>query len=127
MEYLTTMTRKAELMRQYRSERPRHYAEQSRLSKRRLRIKVLDAFGRICVLCGFSDERALTLDHRLNNGAQERKALGERGVYRRALEPENQGEYRMICMNCQFIERHKSDRQNQHPAVVKLAWETLKP
>ena len=130
MEYAfkgKTMTRKAENMRKYRAADPEKYAAQSRAAKRRLRLKVLDAFGSECVICGFSDERALTLDHVLNNGAQERKSLGERGVYLRALKEEYHSEYRMICMNCQFIERHKAGRQNQFPAVVAGAWETLRP
>ena len=108
------MTRKAELMRKYRAANPAKFAAQSRQSKRRLRLRVLECYGSTCTICGFSDERALTLDHILNNGAEERQALGERGVYRRALAPENHHEYRMLCMNCQFIERHRVGRQNQH-------------
>ena len=110
----TKISRKAELMRKYRAENPEKYAEQSRISKRRLRNRVLEFYGRECGLCGFDDERALTLDHVLNNGAEERKNLGERGVYRRAIKPEYRHEYRILCMNCQFITRHNNGRQNQY-------------
>lgn len=105
---------KAANMRRYRAENPEKYANQSRAAKRKLREKILSAFGGVCAICGFSDERALTLDHVLNNGAEERKKLGERGVYYRALKPEHRHEYRMLCMNCQFIARHEVGRQNQH-------------
>jgi hypothetical protein len=116
---------KAENMRRYRAASREKYAARSRRAKRMLREKLLDTFGSRCVLCGFSDERALTLDHINNNGAEERSELGERGVYYRALKPEYQSEYRMLCMNCQFIARHEAGRQNQHPGVAGLAWRIL--
>jgi hypothetical protein len=118
--------KKRESMRLLRAKNPEKYAKHSRDAKVKIRRSVLDAFGRSCAICGFSDERALTLDHILNNGASERKELGERVVYYRALKLEYKSEYRILCMNCQFIERHKAGRQNQYSAaVVRLAWELL--
>jgi hypothetical protein len=96
---------KAANMRRYRKQNPIKHQEQSRRSKRLLREKLHAIYGTSCVLCGFLDIRALTLDHVLKNGASERAQLGERGVYRRALLPEHQHEYRCLCMNCQFIAR----------------------
>ncbi len=106
---------KAANMRRYRADRPEHYAEQSRKAKRRLREKVFAVLGETCAKCAFSDKRALTLDHLLNNGAEERTEIGERGVWLRAIKPEHQHEYRILCMNCQFIARVEAGRQNQHP------------
>lgn len=117
--------KKAAVMRRLRAESPEKYAAQSRKAKRRLRERLLEMYGARCSLCGFSDARALTLDHVRNNGAEERRELGERGVYLRALDGGNSDDYRIICMNCQFICRHEAGRQNQHPAVAALAWETL--
>ena len=97
---------KAANMRKYRLENPVKHAVQSVEAKRRLRARLYVIYGERCVLCGFTDKRALTLDHVLKNGASERKQLGERGVYRRALNPEFFNEYRILCMNCQFIARH---------------------
>lgn len=105
---------KREAMRRYREINPEKHRAQSNASKARLKDCVFAVYGRTCVLCGFSDVRALTLDHTLNNGAQERAERGERGVYRRALLTENRGEYQTLCMNCQFIKRHEAGRQNQH-------------
>jgi hypothetical protein len=102
---------KSETMRRLRAERPEHYREQSRLAKQRLRDKLFAAYGSTCLGCGFTDKRALTLDHILNNGSKERKAIGERGVYRRALDPKHKAEYQMLCMNCQFIKRVEAQRQ----------------
>ncbi len=101
-------------MRRYRRENPGKHAIQSREAKRKLRRSIFSVYGTVCVICGFSDQRALTLDHILNNGAEERKTLGERGVYRRALEPQYRHEYRILCMNRQFIQRAEHGRQNQH-------------
>ena len=96
---------KAANMRRYRKEDPEKHRAQSRQAKRRLREKLHAIYGTSCVLCGFSDLRALTLDHVLGNGAEERSRIGERGVYRRALLPEHHDEYRTLCMNCHFIPR----------------------
>lgn len=104
---------KREAMRRYRAANPQKYADQSRLSKKKLKDTVFSIYGNVCALCGFSDVRALTLDHVLNNGAEERKRLGERGVYRRALDPANHSEYQTLCMNCQFIKRAEVGRVNQ--------------
>jgi len=101
---------KRDAMRRLRCERPEHYREQSRQAKQRLKDKVFATYGAICIACGFTDRRALTLDHVLNNGAEERKAIGERGVYRRALAREHQHEYQVLCMNCQFIKRVEAQR-----------------
>lgn len=101
-------------MQRYRNEKPEKYRNQSRQSKYRLKQKVFDTYGRFCVICGFGDIRALTLDHINNNGAEERKILGERGVYRRAVEKYRPDEYRIICMNCQFIKRVEARRVNQY-------------
>ena len=106
--------KKRENMRRYRAADPEKYRLQSRAAKKRLKDKVFDKYGRQCVSCGFMDIRALTLDHVMNNGAQERKSLGERGVYYRALEDCHTKEYQCLCMNCQFIKRVKCGKQNQH-------------
>jgi hypothetical protein len=96
---------KAANMRRYRKENPEKHREQSRAAKKLLREKLREIYGITCVLCGFADLRALTLDHVLKNGSIERAELGERGVYLRALKPEHKHEYRFLCMNCQFIAR----------------------
>jgi ribosomal protein L37E len=111
---------KREIMKRLRKENPEKYASHCRESQRRLKHSLYNVYGHKCALCGFEDKRALTLDHIKNNGAQERAEFGERGVYRRALKPENYLEYRILCMNCQFIARHQAGRQNQHKRSVLL-------
>ncbi len=76
--------------------------------KRRMveqRDRIHQMYGDSCSLCGFANRLALTLDHILGNGAEERRLLGERGVYRRAIAEHRPSEYRILCMNCQFVTR----------------------
>jgi len=101
-------------MRKYRKENPEKYRKQSRKAKEKIRKKMFEMYGDKCVLCGFQDKRALTLDHINNNGAEERKKIGMRGPYYRAIKEYLPDEYRILCMNCRFIERIKNKRQNQH-------------
>ena len=96
---------KAANMRRYRLANPEKHRGQSRAAKQKQRAALFAMYGSSCVLCGFSDVRALTLDHVKRNGAAERAELGERGVYRRALVELRPDEYRTLCMNCQFISR----------------------
>jgi len=105
---------KRQSMKKRRDENPEPFREQSRRAKAKLREKIFDTYGHTCARCGFDDKRALTLDHKLNNGAQERKDLGERGVYYRAIEEHRPDEYQILCMNCQFIKRCEDLNQNQH-------------
>jgi hypothetical protein len=106
--------KKRDAMKLWRQKNPEKSKEQSRNAKKNLKDKVFAAYGCKCTICGFNDLRALTLDHVKNNGSEERKIYGERGVYNRSLILENKHEYQILCMNCQFIKRVESCRQNQH-------------
>ena len=96
---------KRENMQKLRAENPNKYAAQSRKAKVREKLKLFEIYGNVCVDCGFSDMRALSLDHVLNNGNKERIALGVRGVYRQAKSKHQPEKYQILCMNCQFIKR----------------------
>ena len=106
--------KKRESMKRRRAKNPEPFREQSRKAKAKLKEKIFGAYGHTCARCEFDDKRALTLDHKLNNGAQERRELGERGVYYRAIEKYRPDEYQILCMNCQFIKRCEDQKQNQH-------------
>lgn len=98
-------SQKREVMRRLRQENPEKYNEQSRKAKVREKLKLFTMYGSECSMCGFSDMRALSLDHVKDNGNEERRQIGERGVYRRAKELYRPDEYQILCMNCQFIKR----------------------
>lgn len=101
-------------MRKLRALDPQKYAEQSRRSKAKQRERLFEMYGHACSVCGFDDKRALTLDHKQNNGNEERKQIGDRGVYKKAKENYLPNEYRILCMNCQFITRIEARKSNQH-------------
>ena len=95
-----------------RLENPEIYRKHSRDSKAKLKATLFDMYGHVCIRCGFEDKRALTLDHKLNNGNKERKELGERGVYQKARDTFLPDEYQILCMNCQFIKRCEDKNEN---------------
>jgi len=80
---------------------------QSTYTHRKLRRKVLSKYGSVCCTCGFSDHRALQLDHVNGGGTKESKAIGKLGVYRKALR-DTEGLYQLLCANCNWIKRFEN-------------------
>ncbi len=78
-----------------------------------LRVQVLTHYGHgelACVMCNFSDMRALSIDHINNNGAEHRRnnASVKAGGTNFYLWLKKQGypeEYQTLCFNCQIIKR----------------------
>lgn len=61
-----------------------------------------------CQKCGFSDIRALTIDHKNGDGAKHRKDLKACKLYpwlKRNKYPEG---FQVLCMNCQFIKKFEN-------------------
>lgn len=79
---------------------------QSKARSYTLRLRVLDAFGRICNCCGESEKRFLTLDHVNNNGFEERGKRKTHEIYNRSLLPEHREEYQLLCWNCNMGKAH---------------------
>jgi len=76
---------------------------------RKLRRKVrLDAFavlGAKCVKCGFSDERALQVDHINGDGVAHRKQFkNQTDFYKHIIRGEIEG-LQLLCANCNVIKR----------------------
>jgi serine/threonine protein phosphatase PrpC len=76
---------------------------------RRLKETVLTHYGNgemKCVLCGFDNPHALTIDHINGNGATHRRAIGGGGVktYLWLRRNDYPAGYRTLCANCQLIE-----------------------
>ena len=61
--------------------------------------------------CGFSDMRALTIDHIHGGGRKERQKLRKIGAtFYRWLQVQGYPEgYQILCMNCQFIKMKTGD------------------
>lgn len=78
----------------------------SLLLRRKVRKEVLEAYGGKCVRCGFSDERALQIDHIEGRGAAHRKSLGGQVSFmfwlRKMKFPMG---FQILCANCNWIKR----------------------
>ena len=72
----------------------------------RVKEEVLRHYGNgwlACVVCGYTDDRALSIDHIDNNGAKERKGINP-GRFYFNLRNQNYPEgYQTLCMNCQWV------------------------
>ena len=72
-----------------------------------LREKFFSMYGHVCALCGFSNKGALTMDHVKNDGAKERKRMDHWTSLKRAIQKYCPNRYRVLCMNCQWLERRR--------------------
>lgn len=75
----------------------------------RLKKSLFEALGLVCVNCGFSDSRALQVDHINGGGSKERKEKGNGTIfYKKALESflANENKYQLLCANCNWIKRY---------------------
>lgn len=68
----------------------------------------MEALGNKCSNCGFSDHRALQIDHKNGGGTAERKKLGQSGVYLRIVNGDTEG-YQILCANCNWIKRYENN------------------
>jgi len=72
----------------------------------RYRLAVLDKLGNKCVQCGFTDLRALQIDHVNGGGKKERREINNTTIfYRKVSESTDKGEglYQLLCANCNVI------------------------
>jgi len=74
-----------------------------------LRGRAFLKLGRVCNRCGFSDPRALQIDHVHGGGTKEGKERSGRGagLYRRVL-LDTTGKYQLLCANCNWIKRYEN-------------------
>ena len=83
--------------------------------KGKIKNATIEALGAKCVKCGFSDKRALQIDHIKGGGNKERKEkrfLGHgKNYFRYVLESFLKGEnkYQLLCANCNWIKRFENN------------------
>lgn len=106
-------TKKAQQMRVRRLKYRDVFRQQGLNYAQATRERLFLMYGKTCAICGFDDLRALTLDHIHGDGNEERRQVGEKGVYRLALQEYAPHRYRILCMNCQFIEYKESKSKPQ--------------
>jgi|SRR5579872_522407 len=65
-----------------------------------------------CKHCGFTDSRALSVDHINGNGTKHRKEIGNAAKFYRWLKVNDYPEgFQILCMNCNWIKRFEN---NEH-------------
>lgn len=78
---------------------------------RRTREAVIDKLGGACVICGFSDYRALQIDHVNGGGTSDRKLHGHRYGFLRRVLKDNNNTYQLLCANCNWIKRWENHEE----------------
>lgn len=72
-----------------------------------LRSQILLMFGSVCCRCGFTDVRALQIDHVNGGGTIDRKqSKSVTNYYRNILNSGGKG-YQLLCANCNVIKKHE--------------------
>jgi len=83
-----------------------------RNERRKLRKKLLSIFGNKCINCGFSDFRALQIDHINGGGKKEMRSFGNARNYYSYLSKlsvaELKAKYQLLCANCNWIKRYNN-------------------
>lgn len=101
----------------------RDSVEYQREYARNIRNTLVQALGSKCVRCGFTDKRALQIDHVNGGGQRERRALKNSKIResRIILESLSRGEekYQLLCANCNWIKRFENGENNQYMLLLK--------
>lgn len=102
----TQREHRLEYQRNYVYSNPERMLFNSRECYKRTRIAALDILGKECIKCGFSDPRALQIDHINGDGATDRKTITKL-FYKVVIESILKGEnkYQLLCANCNWIKR----------------------
>jgi predicted nucleic-acid-binding Zn-ribbon protein len=86
------------------------HLEWHREHHQQMRIDLLHQLGGcVCATCGYSDWRALQIDHVNSDGAEERRkgATMRDSVGRRKEILANKDRYQILCSNCNWIKRYE--------------------
>lgn len=80
---------------------------------RRIRTAVLQKLGRVCKQCGYSDARALHIDHVFGDGIKERDR--RRQIYAQIMRDEiDISRYQLLCSNCNWIKRWENNEGSNY-------------
>lgn len=74
----------------------------------RVRADARAHLGGVCQRCGFSDDRALQIDHVHGGGRKERSSSSAGMLYRRVIASVPGETYQLLCANCNWIKRHEN-------------------
>lgn len=77
----------------------------------RLKKIAFSEMGGRCLGCGWTDERALQVDHVHGGGARRHDRNDGAAFYRRVIDSlaRGEGKYQLLCSNCNWIKRHERE------------------
>ncbi len=102
-----------------------HAKKQNKRQKkinRDVRQQVLDHYGAACAWpdCGITDPDMLSLDHKENDGAKERREIGRGNTfYRFVIKSGYPDKYQILCMNHQVKKRYMLLRDEPIPSTKR--------
>ena len=79
------------------------------------RSELVKKLGGKCTRCGFDDIRALQIDHKLGDGAEDRSRFKNiQYMYSHYLENFNEAQHRLqiLCANCNWIKKEENDENS---------------
>jgi len=76
------------------------FMSKGKRQRRNLRKRLFEVYGSVCACCGESEERFLTLDHKLNDGNHARKESKDIKIMRKAISEADPRKYQILCFNC---------------------------
>jgi hypothetical protein len=79
-------------------------SESRKKTNKKNKNRVYTKLGGVCSSCGFSDMRALQIDHINGGGKKDRKKYRTSDLYAKILR-DSTG-YQILCANCNWIKRH---------------------
>lgn len=106
----------------YREKNIEVYRARDRAKNLRQRIErrqeIIAHLGGKCVRCGFSDWRALQVDHINGGGGKDRQSCGSAFAYYRKILADDSSTYQLLCANCNQIKRmenneHRTNRKGE--------------
>lgn len=74
----------------------------------KLKQTIYEKLGNTCSRCGFSDPRALQIDHVRGGGNKEHTVVKNAHKYLRKVIEDTEGLYQILCANCNWIKRHEN-------------------
>ncbi len=86
--------------------RPTEQQKKTKINQQQIKLKVLTHYGKgkcACVLCGFGNIKALSIDHIASYGYEDKHG---NALYRSLIKMGFPIGYQTLCMNCQWIKRN---------------------